>query len=312
MATYVGERIGIQPSMLTITPVFQSDDGLPYFRNENSIANLSKVRIHNRVSPKAQKKIRSAVNWLLHATRWKRVYSKKLGKVWKFKLVFVTLTTDVAYSDTSMKELKEKVLQPWLSYARQYFKMHNYIWKAERAESGMLHFHLTCDAYIPHWKIRNSWNRILAKTGFLDNYHAKHGNYNANSTDVHAVRGVQDLAAEICKYMAKSDLQGKFIEGRLWGCSYELSKAHGAKMIAYNQSRMYDVVCGLSRLMRMKDVECRDKRTGLKHRVATLFFPQPRDWLNERLGEIKQLYDSICYSIQSGHDTIPLYAYEAE
>ncbi len=204
-----------------------------------------------------------------------------------YHLTFITLTlpSTQAHSD---KEIKAKCLNTFLNTLRRKHKSELYIWKAEKQENGNIHFHIICDKYI-HWTtIRTDWNRIVNKLGYVDRYSEKMKKYykngfrlsdnpndkrtqaqqfasytrakktgytNPNSTDIHALYKIKNLAAYISKYMAKgvtktdrinqinqlmaiapselSDqqkqqlekLKNQGVQGRIWGCSQRLSKA---------------------------------------------------------------------------------------
>jgi len=55
-----------------------------------------------------------------------------------------------------------------------------------------------------------------------------------NSTDVHALKLINNVKAYFSKYMTKSG-QSSEIEGRLWGCSLQLTRISGAQVAIYNQ-----------------------------------------------------------------------------
>lgn len=56
------------------------------------------------------------------------------------------------------------------------------------------------------------------------NYGIKSNWENPNSTDIHITKGVRNITSYICKYMTKSELNGRVIKGRIWGCSDGLRK----------------------------------------------------------------------------------------
>jgi hypothetical protein len=310
MALYLGERIGIQPTMLTLTPIYQSESNRVYQRNQNSIDNLKISRTKNVISVKAQKKIRGAINWMLHAAKWKPVVKKATGSIFYFKINFCTLTVHSDYKHVPIEQLKDELLQPFLSYARQYFQLRNYIWRAERTDAGTGHFHFVGDTFISHWRLRKAWNRLLRKNGYLNYHKGDISKYEPNSVDIHGVNDVRNLGAEICKYMSKSDEQGKIIEGRLWGCNYELSRAVSTHVIADRDSKLYNMAIQLEQSMSHRFVEVKDKVSGKVMRIATLLFPCPRDWLDKGLLQLKSIYDNVIQSLQSGIDEVPIGAYE--
>jgi hypothetical protein len=50
-----------------------------------------------------------------------------------------------------------------------------------------------------------------------------------NSTDIHSVKNIRNLSAYVIKYMCKS-VQNQGLQGRLWGCSTNLSNVKGASI----------------------------------------------------------------------------------
>lgn len=57
-----------------------------------------------------------------------------------------------------------------------------------------------------HYEIlRDSWNKRLNNLGYIDTFEKKHGHRTPNSTDVHAVNNIKDLAAYMVKYMTKGN-----------------------------------------------------------------------------------------------------------
>jgi hypothetical protein len=153
----------------------------------------------------------------------------------KYKLTFITLTLP-AKQVHSDNEIKSKCLNHFLTVLRRKFKVELYIWKAEKQENGNIHFHIITDKYIQWKKIRTEWNNILQKLGYISSYQKNMQNYflkgfrpsenpkdtrspeaqkkayeigksenwtNPNSTDIHALYKVKNVAAYISKYLAK-------------------------------------------------------------------------------------------------------------
>jgi hypothetical protein len=161
----------------------------------------------------------------------KEVYNPKIGGTYKFKLNFITLTLPSAQEPGTDRELKRGPLKVWIQKMKRHFGMHDYVWKAEVQENGNLHFHITTNVYIPWQDIRDTWNECLEGTGMIDRFEAKFGHRNPNSTDVHSVRKVKNLAAYMVKYMAKKNEGRRNIEGKVWGCSKNLTGTDRAETL---------------------------------------------------------------------------------
>lgn len=153
----------------------------------------------------ARKRLRRAISILCAIAKPKTAMNFKLNKEFKFKLNFVTLTLPGPQGQVTDKEIRARVLDPWLKKAKRRFKLRSYIWRAERQGNGNLHFHLVTDTYIPYDELRDTWNDNLNALGFIDRFCQKHGHRHPNSTDVHAIKNVRNLAAYFSKYMAKGE-----------------------------------------------------------------------------------------------------------
>jgi hypothetical protein len=133
----------------------------------------------------------------------------------------------------------------------------------EKQSNGNFHIHIITDKFIPHQDIKEIWNRIQNKLGYVDRYSDRmnqlsYNEYKAsyrgnkkysessikanwtkgkksgwkfpNSTDIHSLQFINDIDKYLLKYVTKSD-QNKGIEGRLWGCSHSLSNLNGGREI---------------------------------------------------------------------------------
>lgn len=226
--------------------------------NYNRVANLGKdaeptalVQMHGgEISSNAARKIRNAIDWLIASASEKYVYSKKTKRFHKWKLSFLTLTlpTQGRMNDIEVKS----ILNSFLTLAKYNYGLHSYIWKAEPQARGVIHFHLTSDCYMWKNSVRFEWNRLLSKSGLLNNQP------DAPSTKIHSTYKLSNVAAYLSKYFLKpkkismppeknylhglpnyyhsnkSEVYSKSlgtlryirpIVGRLWGCSHSLSQA---------------------------------------------------------------------------------------
>jgi hypothetical protein len=157
------------------------------------------------LSPGARKRLRRAIQIICAIAEPKKAMNFKLNKEFKFKLNFITLTLPCPQGSRSDKEIKSKVLDVWLKAAKRKFKLRSYIWRAERQGNGNLHFHIVTDTYVPYDELRDTWNDRLNALGFIDEFEKRHGHRHPNSTDVHAIKKVKNLAAYFSKYMAKGE-----------------------------------------------------------------------------------------------------------
>jgi hypothetical protein len=172
-----------------------------------------------------------AINLLLAISLPKKAVQFKTGKEFTFRVNFITLTLPAPQGDVTDEQLKRGALKSWLEYWRREAKGMSYVWRAERQGNGNLHFHITTDRYILYTDLRDTWNNRLNSLGFIDNFEAKHGHRFPNSTDVHAVAHIRNLASYIAKYMSKQDKDTDAIDGRVWDCSTNLKAKHRCEYI---------------------------------------------------------------------------------
>ena len=209
--------------------------------NINSAAHLQSYSrtADGRVSKIAKKKITRALDYLLLLTNSKMDLNRLSGKMVKFKISFITLTLpSVQIHDDNT--IKRTCLNSFILEIQKYYKVQNYLWRAEKQKNGNLHFHIITDKFIPWSEIRDRWNRIVNKLGYVDRYRTelkkfhsegfqvrsdllKTWNYkaqikayqtgkandwnNPNSTDIHGVDKINSIRGYICKYMVKNDIE---------------------------------------------------------------------------------------------------------
>jgi hypothetical protein len=192
------------------------------------------------LSDHAKRKLSKAIEYIVCTATEKKVQERIYKKRVTFKTAFITLTlpSSQIHKDT---EIINKCLNSFLNECRQYHGLKNYVWRAERQKNGNIHFHILIDQFISWYDIRNRWNRIINKLGYVDKFHALHNHKTPNSTDIHSTRKVKNIKAYLTKYMCKQDQttqideNGKpindFQSGRLWSCNQELSQTRGLNLV---------------------------------------------------------------------------------
>lgn len=127
-------------------------------------------RMHNgNLSEAAQKNLLDCVErfyfFLNRANNQKR--AKKIKSKRSLKLITLTLASKQEHSDNT---IRKELLNQFLTELREKFALKNYIWKAEKQGNGNLHFHIITDIFIPHTEIRQIWNRIQNKLGYVNRF----------------------------------------------------------------------------------------------------------------------------------------------
>jgi hypothetical protein len=139
----------------------------------------------------------------------------------KKKLVFVTLTLSSTQFSSDL-EVKKQLLKPFIRFLREKKGCRNWLYKCERQKNGRIHFHVIIDKYIKKEEIRETWNRLQEKEGYLSEYEAKYGKLSAPSTEIKLVRNQAQCERYIAKYIAK-DEEDTTIEGAVWSSSVSVA-----------------------------------------------------------------------------------------
>jgi len=217
-------------------------------RRESDRENQSEFRTHKHllsssrtaegnVSAIAKRKIKKAIDYLLLLTSDKLVTSVSTGRRFNFKIAFITLTlpSQQIHDDNV---IKRTCLNSFLLELQKYYGVKNYVWRAEKQKNGSIHFHVIVDKFINWNELRNRWNRIVNKLGYVDRYREKMkefykdgfvlrndliknwsevkqkraykanletGYNNPNSTDIHSIKKIRNLTHYFIKYLTKNE-----------------------------------------------------------------------------------------------------------
>lgn len=238
--------LSIHPS--TINVYYQSTAARRYklpvkSSYEDSLEETTKQPIQFRdnfhngmISSIAKRKISRSVDYLIHLAKPKLMPNPYHGKHFTFKVNFVTLSLSSEQVHTD-QVIKSELLNQFLIEMTRRWKVQMYIWRAEKQVNGRIHFHILTDAFIPWNELRNVWNRIQQKLGYVTRYrtnrllwHDKGFHYdprhkerwpyarqlkaykdgirtdweNPNSVDVHSLRYIRNVKAYIVKYVSKN------------------------------------------------------------------------------------------------------------
>lgn len=283
------------------------------------------------MSKKATRRITNAVNWLVASAKKKWVFDKITEQRYSFKVNFITLTLPTLDHGISDHKFKSVLLHNFINTCRYKYDLKNYVWKVETQANGNIHAHFTTDTFI-HWKdIRNVWNRILERNGIIEHYRNKHKDlsfeeYTAlydptgtkdiqavkrafihgqtsywcdpNSTDVHSVHKVKDIASYLAKYMGKSDDDRRKVKGRLWGCSTNLSETNKL-MIELADTADYKYLETLYNAdIKYKRIESKPNALGETFEIGSLFLYKLSDWGTKIRGKILEKYNEHRFNIR--------------
>ena len=117
------------------------------------------------LSRKGQKAVINSVYWFLYSVDRNIILTGE----GKHKISFLTLTLQSPQRHSD-KEIKKLCLNQFLTEIRADYGVKKYIWKAEKQKNGGLHFHILTDTFLPWIEIRDKWNRIINKLGYVHEY----------------------------------------------------------------------------------------------------------------------------------------------
>lgn len=176
--------------------------GFTFCINQQKRSQLPKLNKNVGVlSRKAKAKMNNAINWMVYLSEGKKYYSSKTKKTHALHLNFITLTL-CAPQFHSDGHIKKHLLEPFLKWMKR--KGNDlYVWRAETQFNGNIHFHIVSNKFLHMQSIRNKWNSLLEKRGYLKIFFDKHGHHDAISSDVVGIHEPEHMAAYMVKYMGK-------------------------------------------------------------------------------------------------------------
>lgn len=185
----------------------------------------------------AKKRCTKAITLLVQGTRRRWITNPINNQLQLHQLSFLTLTVSDTGEILDGSTAYKKLLSPFLSWLRKTKGVNTYVWKQERQQNEQIHYHLTMPDFIHYKEIRDKWNKLQKKAGIIDKYRAnqlawhkdgfrlredlleswpedkqraayargmKNNWQDPNSTDVHKVYKVKDLAPYLAKEFGKS------------------------------------------------------------------------------------------------------------
>ena len=341
----VGSAFCIRPNYIVRRNIWFSHKEKTKQPSRATDINLSDNSHTGEMSAQSQKKIRCAINWLTTCARQKWIPECEEHKGFYFKVNFITLTLPCVGSHITHENINKLLLAPFLDNMRKNYGLGAYVWKIELQKNGNPHIHLTTDTYI-HWtKLRNYWNKLLEREGLLQVYTAKylnckfdyyleqnpatdlvsvanryvqwqHGNSigwsTPNTTDVHSVKNIEDVAAYVSKYMAKSLSETICEQGlsamaaprstaRMWGCSLQLSRAYNTSVEIYDGEYTPDDGVIYQGGFIIKHILGKPDKAGIQHPIADVIFVRPSDWHGRIKGKLYHCFSNVRTLVQNEH-----------
>lgn len=191
-------------------------------RRSLNMKEINKNRYSGKMTGGAKKRLARAVILLCESTKEVKIYNEFTKKNFKHRMSFITLTVSNSTKNLTGKEAYNLLLQHFLQWLRRTKKATTYIWKAELQKRGQIHYHITTPTFISYLSIRLKWNELQQKARLLDQWYIEKKNYDPNSTDIHEVRKIRDMASYLVKEISKSIQNTESIGGKVWDCSMNL------------------------------------------------------------------------------------------
>lgn len=201
---------------------YKSETGQLFDSETGEEKEINKNLYTGKITEYSKKRLKRAINLLVATAEPKEAINFRTGKTFTFKVNFITLTLPAPQKDVTDKQLKAEAFDPFIKRMKRKYKLNNYVWRAERQKNGNLHFHILTDTYIRYDYLRDNWNSCLRKWHFISDFKEKFNHDKPNSTDVHSIQKIKNVAAYVVKYMSKDGGEADIIEGKIWDCSTAL------------------------------------------------------------------------------------------
>lgn len=155
-------------------------------------------------------------SWAQGATLHMVKNRKSKKRIWEY-MNFITLTLSAKQKHPD-NIIKRELLNYFLIWLKRSCGVDKYLWVGEKQKNGSIHFHIVVDKAIGWKLIRQKWNKIQNRLGYIDEFERKHKHRDPNSTDIHTLEKIDNIALYLTKYMTKAGMEGTRT-GRLWSCS---------------------------------------------------------------------------------------------
>lgn len=203
--------------------------------DRKNITEARKKAYSGTLTRAGKKRMEKAITLMCQASPTRYIYNPIINRHHYHKLSFVTLTVSDTKINRTAKEVYQTCLRPLLQWLTKYKGVKLYVWKAELQKRGQIHYHLATPTFVHYQELKNKWNYLQLKAGYLEGYYEKFHNHDPNSTDIHSMRKIKDAAAYLTKYFGKEEIKTDRKEeddkpeeaktiGKVWDCSKSLKK----------------------------------------------------------------------------------------
>lgn len=223
MSNYSEERLQVRQTCLigyTYTE-YERTSRYTTIRVKNKKLSENKKKAYSGTITKGcRKRLSRAIDILCQVSKKRSILNPVTMKRQSHILSFITLTIS-KHDNITARECYDNCFKYFLQWLRKSANVHTYIWKVEIQKRGQIHYHITTPSFIHYQLIKDKWNNLQSKAGYLADYHAAHPNKMPNSTDIHSVRKVNNLSSYLIKEFCKA-IQNPLTKGKVWDCSNNL------------------------------------------------------------------------------------------
>jgi hypothetical protein len=202
-------------------PTNYGSRGKSLFRQMNLRKNRQN-RYSGRMTVGSKKRLERVITLLVQSSKRKWIFNEVTGREQLHQISFITLTIATDEQNLTAKEAYERLLKHFLQWMRRTAGAKTYVWKAELQRRGQIHYHITTPTFVNFQAIRDKWNNLQRQAGLLEGYYRKKGHYDPNSTDVHEVYKLKDVAGYLIKEITKNVQNETATTGKIWDCSENL------------------------------------------------------------------------------------------
>lgn len=165
-------------------------------------------RFHNfQLSSNARRNLISKINWMFQLAKKKSVTTSKGVDIFNFKIAFITLTLPSTQLHPTT-QITNECLNQFITEIRERFGVLNYVWRLEFQKNYNVHYHIVTDTYIDYEILKNIWNRILNKLGYVNEYTRKMQAHTLHSYYSSFYKDSNKTFKEVAKIYAKSKSEG--------------------------------------------------------------------------------------------------------
>jgi hypothetical protein len=176
------DEIKINPNSIVIYRPRQNFTGRAHFdylkqveettTTKNNFKQPRSNKTNGFLSDRAGSRLRRSIKYLLWLSGSFKIQNKKIILKPSGHISFITLTLCFTqhHSDNF---IKKACLNQFFTELNRKYPSIQYIWRAEKQKNGNIHFHILTNHFVPWAWIAQTWNRLLKKIGYLQQYQQK-------------------------------------------------------------------------------------------------------------------------------------------